>query len=256
MTTGEADHGTRARVARMVGEDGPVTVSCIAQALGLTSAGVRRHLDAMLADDVVEVFESRSQQRRRGRPAKAFVLTPKGHANLRHTYHDLAVSVLGFVEDELGADGIEQFAGRRAADLEARYAGLVEAAGTDPAARADALAASLSRDGYAASTRTISHPGGTGTNLRAIQLCQGHCPVYRVAGRYPQLCDAEQEAFSRLLGVPVRRLATLAQGDHVCTTHISLPGSGLDEDPRPSPEAPAPATDHLPPQTTSGRITR
>jgi hypothetical protein len=41
-----------------------------------------------------------------------------------------------------------------------------------------------------------------------------------VAREFPQFCDAETEAFSRLLGVHVQRLATLAHGDHVCTTFI------------------------------------
>ena len=57
-----------------------------------------------------------------------------------------------------------------------------------------------------------------------VQLCQGHCPVQHVAERYPQLCEAETEVFSRLLGVHVQRLATLAGGAHVCTTHVPSTG--------------------------------
>jgi len=40
---------------------------------------------------------------------------------------------------------------------------------------------------------------------------------------FPQLCEAETEAFGRLLGTPVRRLATIAHGDGVCTTHVTAP---------------------------------
>jgi hypothetical protein len=43
-----------------------------------------------------------------------------------------------------------------------------------------------------------------------------------VAEGFPQLCEAETQAFSRLLGVHVQRLATLAAGGHVCTTHVPL----------------------------------
>ena len=43
-----------------------------------------------------------------------------------------------------------------------------------------------------------------------------------MAGDFPQLCDAETQAFSRLLDVHVQRLATLAGGEHVCTTHIPV----------------------------------
>jgi predicted ArsR family transcriptional regulator len=37
------------------------------------------------------------------------------------------------------------------------------------------------------------------------------------------LCEAETEAFGRLLGTPVRRLATIAHGDGICTTHVTAP---------------------------------
>jgi predicted ArsR family transcriptional regulator len=53
------------------------------------------------------------------------------------------------------------------------------------------------------------------------QICQHHCPVAHVAAEFPQLCEAETEAFGRLLGAPVRRLATIAHGDGICTTHVT-----------------------------------
>jgi hypothetical protein len=42
-----------------------------------------------------------------------------------------------------------------------------------------------------------------------------------VAAKFPQLCEAETEAFGRLLGTPVQRLATIAHGDGICTTHVT-----------------------------------
>jgi predicted ArsR family transcriptional regulator len=42
---------------------------------------------------------------------------------------------------------------------------------------------------------------------------------------YPQLCEAETEAFGRLLGTPVQRPATIAHGDgdihHACHRAIA-----------------------------------
>jgi len=49
------------------------------------------------------------------------------------------------------------------------------------------------------------------------RICQHHCPVAHVAAEFPKLCEAETEAFGRLLGTPVRRLATIAHGDGICT---------------------------------------
>ena len=69
--------------------------------------------------------------------------------------------------------------------------------------------------GYATSVR----PGPGGYTL---QLCQGHCPVQEIAQATPEWCEEETKAFSRVLGVHVQRLSTLAQGAHVCTTTIPL----------------------------------
>jgi hypothetical protein len=40
---------------------------------------------------------------------------------------------------------------------------------------------------------------------------------------YQQLCEAETEAFGRLLGTRVQRPATIAHGDGICTTHVTAP---------------------------------
>jgi predicted ArsR family transcriptional regulator len=53
-----------------------------------------------------------------------------------------------------------------------------------------------------------------------VELCQHHCPIAHVAAEFPQLCEAETELFSQLLGTHVQRLATIAHGDGVCTTFI------------------------------------
>jgi predicted ArsR family transcriptional regulator len=47
-----------------------------------------------------------------------------------------------------------------------------------------------------------------------------------VAHEFPQLCEAETEAFSRVLGSHVQRLATIAHGDGVCTTCIPSISTG------------------------------
>jgi predicted ArsR family transcriptional regulator len=202
-----SDDSTRHRVARAVSELGPVRASDLAEHLGLTPAAVRRHLDALERplDHVA------AGPRGRGRPARAYVLTDDGHAAQSSAYDDLAASALRFLAEEAGPGAVERFAEARVRELEARYSPLVQAAGPDLAARTDALAAALSLDGYAATAR----PMGAGT-----QLCQGHCPVQHVAQAFPQLCEAEAEVFARLLGGHVQRLATLAHGEHVCTTYV------------------------------------
>jgi predicted ArsR family transcriptional regulator len=257
----DPDARTRDRVARAVLQNGPVTASVIAEELGITPAAVRRHLDLLVADGLVQARDPRpTASRGRGRPARAYVLTDAGHASMTTAYDDLASSAMEFMAEQLGPSAIEAFAARRVADLESRYAPVVDAAGADTDLRARALAQALARDGYAASARPVGAPDSTGAAGAAgsdagIQLCQGHCPVQHVATRFPQLCEAETEVFSRLLGVHVQRLATLASGAHVCTTHVPTGTSSVSTLPRPSAHRPR-ATRPSPDRTTSDERNR
>ncbi|MFQ6172521.1 helix-turn-helix transcriptional regulator [Oryzobacter sp. R7] len=212
---------TRDRVLRVVSQEGPVSIPALVERLGLTETALRRHVDGLHADGLVEPREA-SGPRRRGRPAKAWVVSEQGHRALASDYDHLAGDALRFVRDTLGEDAVQQFAARRVAALEARYADRLAAVGDAPAARTDALVDALTADGYAASARPVGTPGNSAPGI-GVQLCQGHCPVQHVAAEFPELCEAETEAFSRLLGVHVQRLATLAHGDHVCTTFVPTP---------------------------------
>jgi predicted ArsR family transcriptional regulator len=231
-----SEPGTRGRIARLILENGPVTAAGLSVRLGLTSAAVRRHLDNLLADGMVEARTAKSYgSRGRGRPARLFAITDAGRSAFEHAYDDLASSALRFLAEVAGPGAVAKFARQQISELERRYRPTVEAAA--PADRVRALAAALSADGYAASAacapaaRGGEQPAGEPRGGQPSgsqpsggeQLCQHHCPVAHVAAQYPQLCEAETEAFGRLLGTPVQRLATIAHGDGICTTHVTAP---------------------------------
>ena len=205
------DQPTRERVVRSVMTHGPSTAAALAERLELTPAAVRRHLDLLIEEGNIEAREPRvSATRGRGRPAKVFVLTEAGRDSLDQAYDDLAVQAMRFLAETGGPDAVRSFADRRAARLEQRFDDLVSI--SPGLAPVEALAQVFSDEGYAATVRTL--PVGD-------QLCQQHCPVSHVAAEFPQLCEAETAAISRMLGGRhVQRLATIAHGDGVCTTCI------------------------------------
>ena len=198
-------------MASSILEHGPSTAAELAERLGLTPAAIRRHLDMLLAVGHVEAREQRIYGARgRGRPAKDFVLTDAGRSVFYTAYDALATEALEFLASTAGPDAVTRFAEARMARSEKRYEERIASAAPD-STPAQALAAALSEDGYVASTL----PSAIGE-----QLCQHHCPVAHVAERFPQICEVETAAFSRVLGVHVQRLATIAHGDGVCTTHV------------------------------------
>ncbi len=212
------DGRTREAVARLLMEQGPVTAAAVAAALELSAPGVRRHLDALIADGEAEVRDaSRRGRRGRGRPARQYLLTDAGRARFGHGYDDLAVAALRYLHEHVGESAVRGFAKARVRELIGPGAAQIAAAAT-PDARADALATVLTARGYAAQAREA----GSG-----MQLCQHHCPVAHVAAEFPVLCEAETAAFAELLGTHVQRLATIARGDSACTTHVPLEAPSL-----------------------------
>jgi predicted ArsR family transcriptional regulator len=224
--------GARGQVARLILELGPSTAATLGSRLGLTPAAIRRHLDTLLAEGMIEMKTARAYGNRgRGRPAKVFVITDAGRSAFEHTYDDLAASALRFLAGKAGPAAVAEFARDQVADLERRYAPVI-AHGETLDERAAALAEALSADGYAASSGPAPAIGGP-LAANGAQLCQHHCPVAHVAAEFPELCEAETEAFGRLLGAPVQRLATIAHGDGICTTHVTWVPAGKAQGPEP-----------------------
>ncbi|MCZ2826985.1 MULTISPECIES: helix-turn-helix transcriptional regulator [unclassified Modestobacter] len=210
------DGRTRDRVSSLLLEHGPQTATELAARLRISPAAVRRHLDGLVAAGRVTEREAPGSQRGRGRPARRFALTDAGRESFPHAYDDLALTALRFVAEHGGPDAVRAVAEQQLSGLAQRCSTAVESAleaapGAGDVDRAQVLAVALTAEGYAATASAISSGG---------QLCQHHCPVAHVAAEFPQLCEAETAVISRLVGTHVQRLATIAHGDGICTTHI------------------------------------
>ncbi|WP_408633156.1 helix-turn-helix transcriptional regulator [Mycobacterium hippophais] len=209
-----SDGHTRTAIIQLLME-GPITAGQIGDRLGISAAGVRRHLDALVdAGDAQASAAEAWQHSGRGRPAKRYRLTAAGRAKLGHAYDDLAVAAIRQLREIGGDDAVRTFARRR---IDTILSGVTE--GPDGVeATADRVAAALTRAGYATTTTTTP----AGGPVHGVQICQHHCPVSHVAEEFPELCQTEREAFAEILGTHVQRLATIVNGDCACTTHVPL----------------------------------
>jgi predicted ArsR family transcriptional regulator len=216
----EVDRHTRGAIVQLLLEDGPITAGEVGERLGISAAGVRRHLDALMdAGDAQSSAAAVWQHSGRGRPAKRYRLTAAGRAKLGHTYDDLAVAAMRQLREIGGDDAVRTFARRR---IDSILAGVTDGS-RDVESTADRVAGALTKAGYATTTTPVSGP------INGIQLCQHHCPVSHVAEEFPELCETEQEAFAEILGTHVQRLATIVNGDCACTTHVPLTDTDTDK---------------------------
>lgn len=230
-----SDHDTRHRIMLHVLRHGPISATDIAEEFGLTAAGVRRHLDNIVADGHAEIVTvSRSGQR--GRPAKMFRLTDAGRRHFGHDYDTLALLALRALKQTGGEAAVENFAAQRIhqllEDLDVDQVHQLETNNSgdatsstattraessdeedDVVGKARAIADALTDRGYAA---TVDNSAG------GVQICRHHCPIQDVAQEFPELCAAEHRVVAELLGQHTQPLATIADGNGICTTHIPL----------------------------------
>jgi predicted ArsR family transcriptional regulator len=221
--TSVQDGHTRREIVRLLLESGSITAAEIGTKLGISAAGVRRHLDALVDGGDAESHPAAAWQHvGRGRPAKRYRLTAAGRAKLDHTYDDLAAAAIRQLREIGGDEAVRTFARRR---IDTILAG-VTAADSDEEVEgaAERVAEALSEAGYATTTTRVGGP------VQGIQICQHHCPVSHVAEEFPELCQAEQQAISEVLGTHVQRLATIVNGDCACTTHVPLALTNRDQE--------------------------
>jgi len=237
----EAESTTRQRVLQLVVEEGPISAAALGSALSLTAAAVRRHLDAMTEQGLLEVKNVTTRRRGAGRPSRRYVVSQRGQRSLGDDYLRLVKTALSMLEStDLSASGASSdtaglntagsnIAGSDTARGLAReyFAGFQrrweeELAGiADLDQRTEKLSQLFSEDGFAGFTRLVGRDNPL-LAMQSTQLCQGHCPIREIAAAHPVFCEEETNMISRLLDVDVRRLSTQAAGAHVCTTHVPV----------------------------------
>jgi predicted ArsR family transcriptional regulator len=199
------------RVARSLMVEGPATSAMLAERLGMTPAGVRKHIRALLDAELIEAQDrppfGPAPERGRGRPSQVFAISRTGRLAADETASDFALEAMRFMARD--PELIAAFAQERAQHLAAH---LQAAVVNEPMDAVASVADALTTDGYAATVEPVGD--------HAVQLCQHHCPIVDVAAEFPQFCEAETAAVGHVLGRHVTRLATIAHGDGVCTTLI------------------------------------
>jgi len=184
-----------------------VTVAELAEALGMSGMGVRRHLTALDADGLVErsACDARPGP---GRPPAGWKLSASGMEMFPRRYDTLALDLL----EDLDPDQAAAALGRRNdKQVEEYRAALAGCGGLQE--RVAGLARLRDQAGYLAGWTEAE--GG-------FVLTEDNCAVHRVAERHPAVCAMELALMRRVLGpdVEVTRISHAMAGDAVCAYGI------------------------------------
>jgi predicted ArsR family transcriptional regulator len=193
-------HSTRDLVLEHVIERRETRVEDLAAELGITTAAVRRHLENLRADGLVDV---RAVKQATGRPFHAYFATEKATQSVPPAYADLLERMLrslGEREDVIGpvmASVAESLASKH------RH----EVAGLSAEELAAQVTMSLRSEGILEEWRAEAD---------GIHLVNGRCPYHKAAEISKLPCESDRKAIELLLGHEVEQLNRIVDGAPCC----------------------------------------
>ena len=206
-----AMEGTRLRILQLLQKTSRDSVQGLAKAIGLAPATVRRHLDILQRDRLVDFTEVR---RRTGRPGYDFFLTGAGQEALPKWYDVL----LGLVIQELDTLTAEETSGRDGSQiLELMFRRLSskvweqrkgEMDGSDLQDRFVNMMKLLEEENFSPEAEVVDG---------ALQIRLLNCPFRSVALVNKAVCSFDGNLISTVLNVGLDHQACIYDGDPSCT---------------------------------------
>jgi len=192
------------------GGHGGLTAESLAHALGVSKVSVRRHLNVLESDGLVN---HQKVLHERGRPRFVFNLTEKAECLFPRTYDEFTRGLLRQVEKQFGKSGIEKVLQARADEQIEQLRS--EMHGLEFEECLEVLARNISERGFHA--ETSAREDGS------FALCQRNCPVETVATAYPEVCQQELRVYQEVLGGEVVRECWISDGSSFCAYRIVPP---------------------------------
>ena len=212
---------TREQILNLI-ESEELSAIEIAESLNLSAGAVRRHLDLLVADQLITSHIPRQDNTRkavRGRPTSVFRLSDtsemlKSAMDYRRLLGRIARALESFTDIEVsGKDGTEilELVSERLADLVAAdYAPNMRAKTFE--AKLVEVVSLLSEEGILRSIRT---------DKKGFILSTPSCPIKTLSRTTGAICKADRRSIELLIGTNVQQISTIAAGSHSCEYLVS-----------------------------------
>jgi len=199
---GQALHNTRRAVLEALRSAGMATVAELAEIVGVKAITIRHHLNALLAEGLVEAEEKRQTV---GRPIYVYHLTADAENLFPQKYHQLVERLLDQVKLSLPPETVEMLIKSLATSLAEEFR--MEFENLPEPDRLNRLIDLLAREGFMAKWRRTE---------AGVELVEYHCPYYAVGQRHPEICQIDEELIRVALKAQVAKEACLLTGDPAC----------------------------------------
>ncbi len=202
---------TRDQVTTLLHEQGSCSVSELAEAIGVGHGAIRRHLDIMVAEGLLETTLERQP---RGRPATRYSLSEAGEERSSHSRYSrlldrLFPALSRLPEEEIagrsGSDVLERVFEHMAEDVANEYAPRVSSKNLGD--RVQQVTEALRDEGILHE----SSDDGSVYRLRNVG-----CPYRSAALGTHMACMADRRAIALLLDAPVDQVTTIVDRAACC----------------------------------------
>lgn len=189
---------THEKIIQLLKVQGPSTAKILASELGLTTMGVRQHVQGLEeSGDVI----ANDEKAARGRPTRYWSLTDKGNSRFADRHDELTVQLLDSVITLFGDDGLEKLISHREETAMSNYRlALADRFGIEE--KLLMLAKIRSDEGYMA---TVEEQDGI------FWLIENHCPICAAATKCVNFCRSELQMFQELMS----EVATVNREEHI-----------------------------------------
>ncbi|MBU9722133.1 MULTISPECIES: helix-turn-helix transcriptional regulator [Bacillaceae] len=200
---------TREQILSLLKRERQLTVSAIAHELDITEMAVRRHLNTLERDDIVETTLLRQAM---GRPTNVYQLSHSGQEMFPRDYATLAIELLKNLEELDGATKVKALFDMRTERIKKKYEKRMFL--KDFQEKLYEIARLQNENGFMA--EVTEEPDGT------YVLKQFNCPIAEVAKEFPVVCECEKNLLTELLNAEVQVINCMATGqDGHCYYKIS-----------------------------------
>lgn len=201
---------TRDEVLRLLFERGECTVAELAEVIGVSDGSIRRHLDLMVADGLVE---ARLERMPRGRPVTRYALSEAGEEARAADHYQrllarLSPALANLTPDEVDEGGpaiLDRLFDHVAEAVAEEYRPRVTAERMDE--RVQQVLVALTEEGI---LQEVEEDGAY------FKLKNAGCPYRSTAMETHACCAADRRTIELLLGAPVEQVMTVAEGGHRC----------------------------------------
>ena len=203
---------TRTSLLERVVQLGGATVATLSNEMGISDATVRRHLDRLEAEGLLQVEALR---RGPGRPSYLYRATDQGVHTVRDHTPELAERLLGeMIRLRVPPMAISE---ALATQLANAHRDEVEAESLEE--RVDNVVTALRSEGILDRWERDGE---------VLQLVNNACPYLGAANTSSCVCEADRLAIEKLLGVEVEQTGRVVEGDDGCIYVIPLPPTAAD----------------------------